>query len=542
MAHIVVIGSGMGSLAAAARLATVGHRVTVCERSKTHGGAVGRRERDGFAFDTGPGLLNLPAVYRDLFVKTSRGIRRTTRASGSATVSSGPGRATLESCVDLREVDPAVRHVLADGTAFSLPNATHAGVSSALDTALGAGHGERWTDLLGRARQVWDATRRPLFEEPLGAAAASLGDPYTPPRRGVPRLGRPRRAERSLADVARRELKHPALVAVLEEYALRYGYDPRRAPASLVALPYLEHTFGTWYVMGGMRALADAVFERCEQQKVEFRFGAEAVALLREGGRVAGVVLADGARREELAADIVVAGGPVPGLAAPGFDAAADDTGPGTAPGKGLRSGGAETAGRAAPGPRGGVGRLTVLLALRGARPAGTVHRTIVHTQDREAELAALFGPEPRGTAAARPTFRLLRPDDPSLRPDDAHESAVLTTAVPVGGGIDWGDPAVADARADQLVEAACAAVPDLAGRVLWREVRTPADTERETGSPGGRVPGPSLAGGAGSWLATGNSPGVEGLHLVGGWSHPGGGLPHAGMSGALVAELIGRP
>jgi len=31
----------------------------------------------------------------------------------------------------------------------------------------------------------------------------------------------------------------------------------------------------------------------------------------------------------------------------------------------------------------------------------------------------------------------------------------------------------------------------------------------------------------------------VAGLFGVGGWSHPGGGLPHAGMSGALVAGLV---
>ncbi|MER5943447.1 hypothetical protein ABT121_39860 [Streptomyces sp. NPDC001928] len=31
----------------------------------------------------------------------------------------------------------------------------------------------------------------------------------------------------------------------------------------------------------------------------------------------------------------------------------------------------------------------------------------------------------------------------------------------------------------------------------------------------------------------------MSGLFTVGGWSHPGGGLPHAGMSGALVAGLI---
>ncbi|MYR59375.1 NAD(P)/FAD-dependent oxidoreductase, partial [Streptomyces sp. SID625] len=35
------------------------------------------------------------------------------------------------------------------------------------------------------------------------------------------------------------------------------------------------------------------------------------------------------------------------------------------------------------------------------------------------------------------------------------------------------------------------------------------------------------------------NSTGTEGLFAVGGWAHPGGGLPHAGMSGALVAGLV---
>ncbi len=133
MARIAVIGAGMGAMAAAARLAVAGHRVAVFERGATHGGALQRFEQDGFAFDTGPGLLHLPAVYRDLFVKT--------------------GREPLERCVELTQVDPAVRHVFADGTAVSLPNASRAGVVEALDAALGAGAGERWSAYLSRARE-----------------------------------------------------------------------------------------------------------------------------------------------------------------------------------------------------------------------------------------------------------------------------------------------------------------------------------------------------------------------------------------------------
>jgi len=116
MAGIAVIGAGMGALAAAARLAVAGHRVTVYERTDTYGGAVRRFEKDGFGFDTGPGLLPLPAVWRDLFVKT--------------------GKEPLEACVELVQVDPSARHVFADGTEAALPNASRAGVVSALDEAL----------------------------------------------------------------------------------------------------------------------------------------------------------------------------------------------------------------------------------------------------------------------------------------------------------------------------------------------------------------------------------------------------------------------
>ncbi|MDG4862068.1 NAD(P)/FAD-dependent oxidoreductase, partial [Streptomyces sp. T-3] len=56
---------------------------------------------------------------------------------------------------------------------------------------------------------------------------------------------------------------------------------------------------------------------------------------------------------------------------------------------------------------------------------------------------------------------------------------------------------------------------------------------------PGGAVPAPALAGSSGQFLYPSNGTGLPGLYSVGGWAHPGGGLPHAGMSGALVAGLI---
>ena len=63
MARIIVIGAGMGGMAAAARLKVKGHDVTVIEASDTHGGKLGTVRRDGFAFDTGASLFTIPAFF-----------------------------------------------------------------------------------------------------------------------------------------------------------------------------------------------------------------------------------------------------------------------------------------------------------------------------------------------------------------------------------------------------------------------------------------------------------------------------------------------
>ncbi|MEU9299532.1 NAD(P)/FAD-dependent oxidoreductase [Streptomyces sp. NPDC048269] len=461
MARIAVIGAGMGAMATAARLAVAGHQVTVYERAETYGGAVGRYEREGFAYDTGPGLLHLPAVYRDLFVKT--------------------GKRPLETCVDMVQADPAVRHVLPrHGVDVTLPGASHGGVAAALDEAFGAGAGERWNAVLGRARDAWDATRRPLLEEPLRADRRALSDdPYPALRRS----GLLRRRPPTLAEVADRELGG-GLGELLTGLVRAYGIDPGRAPGSAAVLPYMEQTFGSWYVRGGMRALATAVHERCRERNVEFVFEAEVREVLAPLGRAAGLRLADGG---EVTADSVVCGiDPrlLPAASLPWPPEAVP------ARGEGLSS------------------RLTLFLALRGARPSDAVHRTLVHSPGLD--------------------VTVLRPDDPATRPDADHEAVTVSAVCGPGG-----------AGPEELLELAGKAVPGLRERLLWHEVRTAADVEAATGAVGGAVPAPALAGAGGRLLYPANTTALPGLYLAGGWAHPGGGLAHAGMTGALVAGLI---
>src|SRR5215210_2075457 len=70
--RVVVVGAGIGGLAAAIRLAAAGFEVEVFEKNGQVGGRMGRLEAGGFSFDTGPSLLLMTDTYRELFAFAGR--------------------------------------------------------------------------------------------------------------------------------------------------------------------------------------------------------------------------------------------------------------------------------------------------------------------------------------------------------------------------------------------------------------------------------------------------------------------------------------
>ena len=56
----VVVGAGLGGLAAALRLRALGLEVTVVERGPAPGGRAGRIVERGYTWDTGPSLITMP--------------------------------------------------------------------------------------------------------------------------------------------------------------------------------------------------------------------------------------------------------------------------------------------------------------------------------------------------------------------------------------------------------------------------------------------------------------------------------------------------
>ena len=486
----------MGGLAAAARLATLGHEVTVCEASDDVGGKLGLITTDvpglgTFRFDTGPSLVTLPHVFRDLFADTGG----------------------QPDDLALTPLDPVARYRFADGSGFDATSDLDR-MCARLD-ALRAGNGEDWRRFCARAERVWDASREPFLE-------SALHGPSTLASLALRRPGDLAAIApgRSLRSLGRRHLRDPRLRMVLDRYATYTGSDPRRAPAALAAVPYAEQAFGGWYVPGGLHRLGLAVRDRALERGAVLRSGTRVERFETAAGRVSGVRLVGG---EQLPADVVVAN----------VDAA-------TVYGSLI---GAPVAARRLARATPSLSGFVLLLAVEGRTP-GLAHHNVLFPADYDAEFDAVFGDPAR--PVEDPTLYVSAPDDPAVRPDGCEAWFVLVNAprhVPGParrGAVDWSAPGLAASYADRLLDLLAARGLPVRDRVREARVLTPADLERRTGAVGGAIYGTSSNGATAAFLRPANRSPVPGLFLVGGSSHPGGGLPLVALSAQIVAGLVG--
>ena len=488
MSRAVVVGAGVGGLAAAARLAALGHDVTVCEASGQVGGKLGLYERDGFRFDTGPSLLTMPQVFRDLFADT------------------GGWPEDLE----LERLNPIARYRYPDGSTFDATD-NLAEFCARLDT-WSPGSGQDWCAFTARAQRVWDASHGPFLESAL----------HGPATIGRLALNRPRDIAaiapgRSLRSLGRRHLRDSRLRTFLDRYATYTGSDPRRAPAALAAVPYAEQAFGGWYVPGGLRRLGDAVHERALERGAVVLLDASVSRITTAAGRADGVRLTDG---RALAADVVVANADAAHVYGQLVDSPVA----------------ARRLARSTPSLSGFV----LLLAVRGRTP-GLAHHNVLFPADYDAEFDAVFG-DP-AYPVQDPTLYVSAPDDPVVRPDGCEAWFVLVNAPRHGSGrgaVDWTEPGLRERYADRLLDLLDARGLPVRDRVLWSYALSPADLEQRTGAVGGAIYGTSSNGAAAAFLRPANRSPVPGLFLVGGSAHPGGGLPLVTLSAQIVAGLIG--
>ena len=497
--RVVVAGAGVGGLAAGIRLAAAGHAVTVLEQAPAPGGKAGRLEIDGYRFDTGPSLLTLPDILAGLFADTGE---------------------PLADELELLPVEPVTRYRFADGSQVQL-SADLPRAVAALE-AWSPGAGTDWAAFLDLCAGMWSAALPVLTgPAPWPPHRPRPGDPAPDPRS----LLRVRPWE-TLSGLARRRIRDSRLRMVVERFATYAGADPRRAPAALALAGYVEHAFGAWHVRGGLYEIVRALERRLHAVGATLCAGAEVVDIELAGGRVTGVRTAAG---EHIACDVVIWNGDAAALPAalPGADRAD----------RGVRGRRARAIRRAADGER-SLSGFALMLGLSGFTP-GLAHHTILFPWDYGAEFDDIF-------TARRPVR------DPTLyvsasaitgageAPAGSENWFVLVNA-PVHGpaGVDW--IATADRYEEEVLEHLARRGLDVGDRIEVRARRTPADLERETGAWGGAIYGAAPHGRLGTLRRPANVvTAARGLFLVGGTTHPGGGLPLVLLSAKIVADQIG--
>ncbi|MFN8024171.1 MAG: phytoene desaturase family protein [Acidimicrobiales bacterium] len=465
---VVVVGGGVGGLAAAIRLRTRGHRVTLFERHHELGGKLAVLARDGFVFDVGPSLVTLPHVYDELF-----------RRAGT----------TLADEVDLVRLDPQFRYSWRSGRR--------------LDVCDGGCEVPGYAEFVAHGRTIWQVSERTFFAGPMDG-------PWSLARR----LRRPR----DLTDIdPLRTLREAAVAtfgddAEMVQWAGRYatysGSSPFEAPATLSCIAHVEHEYGCWYPMGGLGALRDAFVRVAERVGVSLEAGTEVRSITATPDRVTGVVLADG---RAVPADVVVANADAEYLYR--------DLLPDVRAMRRVR--------RAAPSTSGFV----VCAGVRGTTPDLTHHR-IWFADDPRREFDEIAA----GQLPTDPTLYacVSSVTDPSQAPA-GHENWFVLINVPAGLRI---DRAAATAH---VLERLASHGTDLRERLSFTETLTPADLAERYRAPGGAIYGTSSNGRRAAFVRPRNRGIRDGLYLVGGSSHPGGGLPLVTTSARIVDEMIER-
>ena len=268
----VVVGAGLGGLAAALRLQGMGADVTVVEQRPRPGGRAAQIRDGGFTWDTGPSLLTMPWVLEETFAA---------------------GGLDLASELTLRRLEPLYRiHWAGDERHLDFgADPAHLRDEVAKFSARDALQVEPFLDGL-----------RPIYERAiLGAGRRDFGA-LPDFLRLVPDMVR-LDALRPLHSYVARHFEDPRVREAFSFHSLFIGGDPFRVPAIYAALVYLQVLDGGWYVDGGMYSVVEAM-----AGALDVRCGEPVERIEHAGGRVTGVVLAGG---ERIAADVVVSNGDV---------------------------------------------------------------------------------------------------------------------------------------------------------------------------------------------------------------------------------------
>ncbi len=476
---IIIIGAGVGGLSAAIHLAAAGKEVIIFEQNAAPGGKMSRLQAAGFTWDRGPSVITMRPVFERLFAAAGR---------------------RLEDYVTLEPVEPLTRYFYPDGAIFD--------ASRDLPRMLRQIEQIERRDVEGYLNFLASAARLhritgPVFiydQPPTWRSFARV------PARDWPRVDGLRTMDAAISSY----VHSPKLRQFLGRFATYVGASPTLAPATLNVIAHVELNEGVWYPRGGVYQVAVALSKLAAELGVQMHFQSRVRRLAVENGEMRGVELASG---ELIPAKQVISNLDVTAtrcllLGEPPARVAREVSGSG------------------------------VILLLGVARQFPELaHHNIFFSADYEREFRQIFG---EGAPPDDPTIyaAITSKSDPDHAPPGCENWFVLVNAPPVGPGFDWA--AQAGGYGDLLLDRLAARGYDLRPHLVFEQMLTPPDLQRETGGWRGALYGASSNN---RWAAFrrphNRARDVRGLYFAGGSAHPGGGVPMVTLSGKVAAELV---
>ncbi len=484
--HAVVIGAGLGGLAAAIRLGARGYRVTVVDRLDQPGGRARVFRDEGFVFDAGPTVITAPFLLEELW-----------RLAG----------AELSEDVELREVTPFYRIRFHDGSVFDYTGDAEA--MRAQIRALSPDDVEGYERFLAHSERIYEVGFSMLahvpFDSPMDMA------------RIVPAMME-LESLRTVWQLVSKYVKNDKLRQVLSFHTLLVGGNPFATSSIYALIAFLERDMRVWFAMGGtgevVRGMARLIEERLGGRLL---LGRDVTRIVVEGGRARGVELADGTRLE---AEVVVSNADSAWTYRHLLDEADRP----------------RWSNRRVEGMRYSMGLFVWYFGTDRVYD-DVAHHTILLGPRYEGLLADIFS---RKVLAEDFSLYLHRPTatDPSMAPDGCDAFYVLSPVPHLDAAVDW---SVEAERYRKKIERylADSVLPGLDRHVVTSRVLTPRAFRDEYLSLKGAAFGLEPVLHQSAWFRPHNrSEDVEGLYLVGAGTHPGAGMPGV-LSSARVLDTV---
>lgn len=480
MVEAIIIGSGIGGLATAIRLARQGLSVEVYESAEKAGGKISERHNSGFRFDAGPSLLTLPALVMELLDDDLQ--------------------------FSVKKLDIITQYFYEDGTrltAYSDVQKLAAEIGEKLKIPE-----TRVTGYLEKASTVYDLTADLFIFGSFHRLKNLLRLKSLKTLLNFRKL----HAFSSLHNFNQYVLGDKRLVQLFDRYATYNGSNPYKTPATLSVISHLEHNMGAFIPEEGMFQVIDSLVQQAVRLGVKFHFGQPVQRVEIKDGLVKGVRV----NNTFIPADIVVSDVDIHHF----YSSLLPDSRRLAKIAKEERSSSA----------------LIFYWGMKGTFPELDIHNILFSAGYKE-EFDHLFKKKDLfddPTVYIYISSKYQKQDAP-----DGFENWFVMINAPSDVGQNWED-LVDHARFIILEKLERLLDKELRYCIVNEEVMSPPEIARQTGSVNGSIYGSSSNSRYASFNRHANfRRDIGGLYFVGGSVHPGGGIPLCLSSASIVDELV---